>query len=79
LGAPHIRVYFVIIKDVFIFHCPVGAFKPMFLLSFALPGSDPVFTVCTKPLTYGKFAGQAIVVTVLGEEGQVLAPGWHSR
>ena len=66
----------------------------MFLFSSAQQGSDPVFTFTTllgtKPLAYGKFTkdlkwllkqlgvGQAIVVTVLGEEGQVLAPDWRS-
>ena len=50
------KVYFVIIKDVFIFHCPVGALKQFFLLSSAQQGSDPVFTfTSTKPLTYSKF------------------------
>jgi len=52
-------VYFVIIKDVFIFHFPVGALKQTFLLSSDQQGSDPVFTfktlLGTKPLTYGKF------------------------
>ena len=62
----------------------------MYLLSSAQQGSDPAFTfttlLCTKPMTYGKFTkslkqllnsqvwGQAIVVTVRGEEGQTLAP-----
>ena len=44
---PHVKVYFVIIKDVFIFYCPVGALKRMFLLSSAQQGSDPVFTFTT--------------------------------
>jgi len=44
---PHVRVYFIIIKDVFIFHCPVGALKQMFLLSSAQQGSDPVFIFTT--------------------------------
>ena len=56
---PHIRVYFVIIEDVFIFHCPVRALKRMFLLTSAQQGSDPVFTFTTllgtTPMTYGKF------------------------
>ena len=56
---PHVIVYFVIIKDVFIFHCPVRALKRMFFISSAQQGSDPVFTFTTllgaKPLTYGKF------------------------
>jgi len=55
----HVKVYFVIIKDVFIFHYPVGALKLVFLLSSAQQGSDPVFTFTTllgtKPKTYGKF------------------------
>jgi len=91
---PNVSVYFVIMKDVFIFHCPVGALKRVFLLSSAQQGSDPVFTFRTlpgtKPLTYGKFTkylkwllkqlglGQAILVTVLGEEAQVWAPDWYS-
>ena len=33
-------MYFVIIKDVFIFHFPVGALKRIFLLSSAQLGSD---------------------------------------
>ena len=41
---PHVSLYFVIIKDVFIFHCPVGALKRVFLLSSAEQASDPVFT-----------------------------------
>jgi len=59
LVHPHVKVYCVIIKDVFIFHFPVGALKQMFLLSSTQQGSDPVFTftslLCTKLLTYGKF------------------------
>jgi len=67
----------------------------MFLLSSAQQQSDPVFTFTTllgtKPMTYGKFTkdlkwllkqlglGTGIVVAVLGEEGQVFAPDWHSR
>ena len=56
---PHVRVYFVIIKDVFIYQCPVGTLKRMFLLSSIQQGSDPVFTFTNllgiKLLTYGKF------------------------
>ena len=74
---PHVKLYFVIIKDVFIFHCPVAALKQMFLLSSAQQGLDSMFTIGTKPMTYGKFIkylkwllkqvwGQTIAVTVLG-------------
>jgi len=56
---PHIKVYFLIIKGMFIFYCPVGALKRMYLLSSAQRVSDPVFTFTTllgtKPITYGKF------------------------
>ena len=59
LVASHVRVYFLIINGVFIFHCPVGALKQTYLLSSAQQGSDPVFTFTTllgtKPMTYGKF------------------------
>jgi len=52
-------VYFVIIKDVFLFHSLVGTLKRMVLLSSARQGSDPVFTfrtlLDTKPFTYVKF------------------------
>jgi len=56
---PHVNLYFVIIKDVFVFHCPVGALKRMFLVSSTQQGSDPMFSFTTllgtKPMTYGKF------------------------
>jgi len=43
----------------FIFQCPVGALKRMYLLSSAQQGSDSMFTFTTllgtKPMTYGKF------------------------
>jgi len=56
---PHVKVFFLIIKDMFIIHCLVAALKGMFLLSSAQQGSDSVFTfttlLSTKPLTYGKF------------------------
>ena len=92
---PHVRVYFVIIKDVFIFHCPVGPLKGMYLLSTAQQGSDPVFTFTTllgtKPLTYGKFTkdlkwllkqlglGTGYSNHSFRRGGQVLAPDWHSQ
>ena len=98
LGASPCKIVFIIIKDVFIFHCPVGALKRMFLLSSTQPGSDTVFTfktlLGTKRLTYPKFTkdlkwllkqlglGTGYITnnfTVLGEEGQVLAPDWHSQ
>jgi len=54
-----VNLYFVIIKDVFIFHCPVEALKQMCLLSSTQQGSDSVFIfttlLSTKPLTYGMF------------------------
>ena len=69
----------------------LGALEPMFLLSSAQQGSDPLFTFTTllgtKPMTWYvykisqmiiKQLGLAIVVTVLGEEAQVWAPDWYS-
>ena len=56
---PHVGAYLVIIKDVFIFHCPIGALKRVFLSSSAQQRSDPVFTFTTllgtKSMTYGMF------------------------
>jgi len=83
---PHVRVYFVIIKDVFIFHC-----RSLEMNVFACPVFTFTTLLSTKPMTYGKFIkdckwllkqlvlGKAIVVTLLGEEGQVFASDWHSR
>ena len=46
-------------RCVYIFDCPAGALKLMYLLSSAQQGSDPVFTFTTllgtKPMTYDKF------------------------
>ena len=92
---PHVRVYFVIIKAMFIFHCPVGTLKRMYLFSSTQQGSDPVFTFTsllgTKPLTYGKFTKDLKwLLKHLGLEtgysnhsfrrgGERFAPDWHSR
>jgi len=56
---PHVKVYFLIINDVFIFSCPVRALKQMCLLSSAKQGSDSLFIFSTllgtQPLAYDQF------------------------
>jgi len=70
LGVSPCKPVFFNHKDVFIFHCPVGALKQMFLLSSTQQGPDPVITFTTlldtKPLTYGKFTkiSQMVIKTV---------------
>ena len=92
---PHVKVYFVIIKGGFIFHCPVGALKQIVLLSSTQQRSDLVFNFTillgTKPLTYGKFTkdlkwllrqlglGTGYNSHSFRRDEEVLASDWHSR